>query len=76
MQRRQGWSSCDSDHVHNSLSREENFLDSRRHRLGYEIFSGACATADVVVCPTSAVRDDEILVHLPSIRQERRCRPP
>jgi len=55
-------------HVHNSLSREENFLDTRRHRLGYELLSNACAIADVVVCPTAAVRDD-VLTHLPSITQ-------
>jgi glycosyltransferase involved in cell wall biosynthesis len=55
-------------HVHNSLSREDGFLDSRRHRMGYELLRNACAAADVVVCPTSAVRND-VLAHLPSIRQ-------
>jgi glycosyltransferase involved in cell wall biosynthesis len=57
-------------HVHNSLSREENFLDSRRHRWGYELLANACTTADAVVCPTSIVRDD-VLTHLPSIRQQK-----
>jgi len=55
-------------HVHNSLSREGGFLDSRRHRLGYELLSRACATADIVVCPTSIVKED-VLAHLPSIRE-------
>jgi len=57
-------------HVHNSLSREGDFLNSRRHRWGYELLSNACATADAVVCPTYAVRDD-VLAHIPSIRQRK-----
>jgi glycosyltransferase involved in cell wall biosynthesis len=52
-------------HVHNSLSREENFLNTRTHKIGYEILKNACATADAVVCPTSVVRKD-VLAHLPS----------
>jgi len=54
-------------HVHNSLSREEHFLDSRMHRWGYELQANACKEADVVVCPTSVVRDD-VLRQLPTIR--------
>ena len=54
-------------HVHNSLSREEHFLDSRMHRWGYELQTNACMEADVVVCPTSVVRDD-IMRHLPAMR--------
>lgn len=56
-------------HVHNSLSREGNFLNSRRHRWGYELLSNACETADMVMCPTSVVRDD-VIAHIPSIRHQ------
>jgi len=56
-------------HVHNSLSREDAFLESRMHRLGYELLNNACTRADVVVCPTSVVRED-VLTHLPAIKKE------
>ena len=56
-------------HVHNSLSREGDFLNSRRHRWGYELLSNACETADMVICPTSVVRED-VINHIPSIKQQ------
>ena len=55
-------------HVHNSLTREEDFLQSKRHRMGYELLSKACLTADAVICPTAIVRDDT-LANLPPIRE-------
>jgi glycosyltransferase involved in cell wall biosynthesis len=55
-------------HVHNTLSREKSFLDTRRHRWGRELLSNAFAVADAVVCPTSVVADD-VLAQIPSLRR-------
>jgi len=55
-------------HIHNSLSREDEFFASWNHRLGYEILKRSCHSSDAIICPTEVVKLD-ILRHSPTIAE-------
>lgn len=57
-------------HIHNSLSRENEFFSSWNHRIGYEILKRSCHSSDAIICPTEVVKSD-ILRHSPTIGESK-----